>query len=263
MSVEISVPGVERALWEALVAAWAASQDMPLGDTTPEEDGTVHLYVAGSIRGVIAWFEEETGRGTVRLSHLASRADWAITRELLAAAVEAGGAPEIDDEPLETDALAPSAWGARARAQVHRDVHLLRTLLREHGGPLSLPGPGWALSVAEADLAGEPVIVETRLATRAGRYAGAEPARAFQVRGPDGEQRVSVWPWVPTRVEAIDELVIEVPGGFGLVPFAQVAAIVGSAVEALGGDPPCWYLPLLGEDDPRRAALVAAARPLR
>lgn len=286
MSVELSVTGLDAGLWESLVKAWVDSQDMAIGDTSPDEEGAVHLHAAGSVRGVVVWFDSETGRARVRLGHLASRVDWAMARELLAAAIapisaahaegstvelaaESGSERRaelrVEDTLLEPAELAPAAWGRRAKAAVQHDLQALRAVITRHGGPLWLPAQEWDVPVNEQDLVGEPVIVETRLATRVSRIAGAESARALHVRRPEnpsGEARIAVWPMAPTRILAVDDVVVEVEDGFGLVALDTLAEILGDTMERIGQDPVRYYLPLLEADDPRRARVVAATRPL-
>ncbi len=243
------------------MAAWA-SDAQGLGDHRPDEEGATHLHAPGSVRGVLVWFDEEDGVGVLRLAHVASRIDWAMARELLAAAHEGGAQILLANETLGAELLRPAAWGERAKQALRHDLLVIRRILAAQGGPVWLPASGWAVSVTEQDLRGEPAIVEARLASRVARYAAAEEARVIHIQHATPPRRLAVWPLVPTRIPEVDEVVIEVEQGFGTVPLALLSELLGDGLERVGFEPTVFYAPALEADDPRRLLLAGAARPL-
>lgn len=257
MSVEFTFAGSSLTVddCDEVLQAWSDERDEALFAEPCFVRGQAQLIGPGSIRGVL--LAHEDGQLQVRLSALASRADWRMAYEVMGRLLAQGkGVLKREDGlALGKDDLTPE----RADQDAVRDFCTSTTALQAslgEDGSAELPIAAFSLILQKDEVpacadAAQVGALEATLSPRVARYAEAYPASTMVLMN---DVRLTTWARIPTLVGKAHLIAVE---GLDLpIPAERVRELLGARVEEVGRD--LWYLP--GLDEAADADLVASLR---
>jgi hypothetical protein len=257
MSVEFTFAGSSLTVDDCddVLQAWSEEREDALFGEPCFVRGQAQLLAPGSIRGVLLAHEDDQLQ--VRLSALASRADWRMAYEVMARFLAEGEGvlKREDGQVLAASDLTPE----RADQDAVRDFCASARALQDHlgeDGSAELPIAAFSLVVQPGDVpicadAAQVEAVEAALSTRVARYAEAYPASVMVLTN---DVRLTTWAKIPTLVGKAHLIAVE--GLERPIPAERVRELLGPRVEEAGRD--LWYLP--GLDETADADLLAALR---
>lgn len=238
-----------------LLQSWSEARGEALLTEPCFVRGQAQLLAPGSVRGVLLAHEDDQLQ--VRLSALASRADWRMAYEVMGRLLAAGEGvlKREDGQALTASDLTPERADADAVRDFCFSAQALQPSLGEDGSA-ELPIGAFSLVLQRDDVppcadASQVEAVERKLSARVARYAEAYPASVMVLTN---DVRLTTWARIPTLVGKAHLIAVE---GFDHpVPAERVRELLGARAEEAGRD--LWYLP--GLDDAADADLLAALR---
>lgn len=257
MSVEFTFAGSSLTVDDCddVLQAWSEERDGALFADPCFVRGQAQLLGPGSIRGVLLAHEDDQLQ--VRLSALASRADWRMAYEVMGRFLAQGKGvlKREDGVVLAASDLTPERADQDAVRDFCVSTAALQTSLGEDGSA-ELPIAAFSLVVQPGDVpacadAAQVDALEATLSTRVARYAEAYPASVMVLTN---DVRLTTWARIPTLVGKAHLIAVE--GLEQPIPAERVHELLGARVEEAGRD--LWYLP--GLDEAADAAVLASLR---